>query len=132
MIMSVRKWWQAMIPGSPVPDPIDTALFYRERCRELEERLQWSDQQLRLRSEKLYELQQQYSTEHFMLSESMRDLKTERLRNGGAYASVDTILSRAKLLQSRIHELKVRLRQYEDVEDLYFDTQPILLEDKEK
>lgn len=102
------------------------------RCMDLEERLHWCDQQLRERSDKLYALQQQYSTEHFTLYESMRDLKTERLRNAGAYASLDNILARAKQLQGRIEHLKSRLRQYEHVDDLYFDTEPIFIEDPKK
>lgn len=99
------------------------------RCADLEERLHWCDQQLRERSDKLYALQQRYSTEHFSLYESMRDLKTERLRNAGAYASLDNILARATQLQERIEQLKSRLRQYEHVDDLYFDTEPIFIED---
>lgn len=101
----------------------------QKRCTDLEERLQWCDRQLRERSERLYDLQRQYSTEHFNLYESMRDLKTERLRNAGAYASLETILTRAKQLQGRIRELKTRLRRHEDVEDLYFDGEPIFIED---
>jgi len=81
---------------------------------------------------RLYELQQAYSSEHFALQESMRDLKTERLRNAGAYAGLETTLGRARTLQSRIADLKERLRRYETVDDEFFDSEPILIGTAEK
>jgi len=91
-------------------------------------RLQASEARLAKRSEQLYELQQHYSSEHFALQESMRDLKTERLRNAGAYAQLEAIAERERQLQVRIGELKERLRRYEEVEDIYFDSEPIRIE----
>ena len=81
---------------------------------------------------RLYELQQQYASEHFALQESMRNLKIERMRNSGAYGFLETTLERARRLQTRIALLKERLRRYESVDDEYFDTEPILIEDAEK
>jgi len=98
---------------------------------DLKRRLHESDTKLRERSERLYDLQQHYSSEHFALQESMRDLKTERMRNSGAYASLETTLDRARGLQKRIAALKERLRRYESVEDEYFDARPILIENSE-
>jgi hypothetical protein len=112
----------------PPEEPCDSAATRCARCAELERRLHWCDQQLRERTERLYALEQQYSKEHFTLYESLRDLKTERLRNAGAYSSLDTILARAKELQERIRDLKVRLRRYEDVEDRLFESEPIFIE----
>lgn len=97
-----------------------------ERCRDLEERLRWADDKLRERSGRLYEIERHYASEHFELQESMRNLKIERLRNAGAFADRDIILKRAKELQERIGQLKERLRKYEKVEDLLFDTTPIV------
>lgn len=98
------------------------------RCSRLQERLDASDASLKQRSELLYSLQQQYATEHFNLQESMRNLKIERMRNAGLFADRDIILQRAKGLQERILDLKRRLRQYEDVEDVLFDESPIVAE----
>ncbi len=98
----------------------------QDRCRDLEERLRWSDEQLKKRSGRLYELERQYAFEHFELQQSMRNLKIERLRNAGVFADRDIILRRAKELQARIIELKKRLRNYEDVEDVHFDEAPIV------
>jgi hypothetical protein len=98
----------------------------QDRCRDLERRLHWSDEQLKKRSGRLYELERQYASEHFDLQESMRNLNVERLRNAGAFADRDIILRRAKELQARISGLKRRLRNYEDVEDLLFDEAPIV------
>ena len=75
----------------------------------------------------LYELQKIYSAEHFQLQQAMRDLATERRRNAGAYAGVDILLERAQTLQKRIAELKTRLRQHENVEDLDSDSAPIAI-----
>jgi hypothetical protein len=99
------------------------------RCRDLEERLRWSSEKLKERSGRLYELERHYASEHFELQESMRNLKIERLRNAGALADRDIILQRAKELQVRIAELKARLRNYEEVEDLFFDRAPIVKND---
>lgn len=133
---SIRDLWKNLRVGRGVNElsneSRDALSELQVHCSDLEERLRWCDSQLRERTEKLYALQQQYSTEHFTLYESMRDLKTERLRNAGAYASLDTILMRARQLQDRIHDLKIRLCRHEDVEDLYFDTEPIFIEDGEK
>jgi chromosome segregation ATPase len=98
----------------------------RERCRDMQERLRWSDEQLKKRSSRLYELERHYASEHFELQESMRNLNIERLRNAGAFADRGIILQRAKELQDRIRELKTRLRSYEDVTDLLFDEAPIV------
>lgn len=98
-----------------------------ERCRDLQARLEWSNEKLQERSGRLYELERHYASEHFELQESMRNLKTERLRNAGAFADRDIILKRAKELQARIAELKRRLCQYENVDDLWFDEAPIIV-----
>jgi chromosome segregation ATPase len=135
---NVRNLWRALrvnvkdSAGANSDSTSDALGELHRRCADLQERLQWCDQQLQERTEKLYDLQRQYSTEHFNLYESIRDLKTERLRNAGAYASLDNILVRAKQLQERIAHLKARLRQHEAVEDLYFDTEPIFIEDPAK
>lgn len=86
--------------------------------------------ELSRRSERLYELQQHYSSEHFELQRCMRDLKTERMRNTGAFALLETTMTRARALQTRIAVLKERLRRYELVDDEYFDTEPIFIEEK--
>lgn len=95
----------------------------------LEQRLHAAEQSLSERSERLYELQQHYSSEHFALQESMRNLKIERMRNAGAYAQLEWTMGRARALQSRISDLKNRLRRHEAVEDEEFDSAPILIED---
>jgi chromosome segregation ATPase len=100
-----------------------------DRCRDLEARLRWSNEKLQERSGRLYELERHYASEHFELAESMRNLKIERFRNAGTSADRDIILLRAKQLQIRIAELKVRLRRYEEVEDLFFDGAPIVADD---
>ena len=100
----------------------------RERCSRLEERLGASDALLRERSERLYEIQQHYSSEHFSLQESMRSLQTERWRNAGLNGQFQTAIERAKALQSRIQDLKTRLRRYETVNDEHFDEAPIFIE----
>ena len=130
----LADWWNARKRDYTSPKQTQAAPFERiaelqSRCADLEERLRWSEEKLRERSERLYDLQRQYSTEHFSLYESMRDLKTERLRNAGAYASLDTILSRARDLQSRIADLKRRLRAHEAVDDLHFDDEPIFIDE---
>ena len=100
--------------------------------RDLAERLRVSEQHLRERSELLYELQKHYASEHFKLQESMRELDHERMRNAGAYSQLDTVLKRARDLQARVAELKVRLRSFEPVDDAHFDTAPILIEQAPK
>jgi hypothetical protein len=114
--------------GGEPTDPRVLVGDLEARCYDLKERLRCSEERLRERSEMLYELQQHYSSEHFSLHESMRNLNIERMRNAGMFADRDIILSRARLLQSRIMELKERLRKYESVEDQTFDQQPIVIE----
>jgi hypothetical protein len=99
------------------------------RIAELEERLRSSEATVRERSETLYVLQRQYSSEHFDYAESMRNLNIERMRNAGAYAAQDIMLSRYKSLQARLAELKGRLRVYEHVDDLHEDDAPIVIEE---
>lgn len=48
------------------------------RCDDLERRLADADAALKQRSQLLYDLQKQYSSEHLSLCESARDLRTER------------------------------------------------------
>jgi len=96
-----------------------------ERCEELE-------RTLRERSDRLYELQQHYSSEHFALQESMRNLKIERMRNAGAYAQLESAMKRARGLQRRIAELKNRLRAHEAVEDEELDERPLVVEHNER
>jgi uncharacterized coiled-coil protein SlyX len=101
----------------------------RARIAELEERLGSSEATVRERSEALYTLQRQYSSEHFDYAESMRNLNIERMRNAGAYAAQDIMLSRYRSLQARIAELKRRLRIHEHVDDLHEDDAPIIVEE---
>lgn len=98
------------------------------RCHELEDRLRQSDDKVRERSALLYDLQRNYSAEHFSFQESTRNLKIERMRNAGMFADRDILISRAKQLQQRIAGLKKRLRNYESVEDEVFDLEPIVRE----
>lgn len=106
----------------------DEILSLKTHCEEVTERLQTSERRLRERGELLYELQKQYASEHFELQESLRNLRIERLRNAGLFADRDIILRRAEDLQSRIAELKGRLRRHEAVEDQFFDYTPIVAE----
>jgi esterase/lipase superfamily enzyme len=101
----------------------------RARIAELEERLRSSQATARERSEALYVLQRQYSSEHFGYAESMRNLNIERMRNAGAYAAQDIMLSRYQSLQARIAGLKGRLRAHEHVDDLHEDDAPIVLDE---
>jgi hypothetical protein len=71
--------------------------------------------------EHLYELQRHYSSEHFALQESMRNLKIERMRNAGAFADRELLQSRGETVRERISELKARLLKYEPVEDRVCD-----------
>ncbi len=95
---------------------------------EMAKRLHAAEQALTERGERLYELQQHYSSEHFALQESLRNLKIERMRNAGAYAQLEWTMGRARSLQARIADLKNRLRRYEPVEDDDFDNAPIVVE----
>jgi hypothetical protein len=107
----------------------DDPQVLRARIAELEEQLRSSQATVRERSEALYTLQRQYSSEHFEYAESMRNLNIERMRNAGAYAAQDIVLSRYQSLQARIAELKARLRAHEHVDDLYEDDAPIVLDE---
>jgi len=98
-------------------------------CEELRSHLHASDERVRTRGEVFYELQRQYSTEHFELQESMHNLRIERMRNAGMFADRDIILNRAAALQERIRSLKDRLRKHESVEDMTFDEAPIVIQD---
>lgn len=132
LLRRVESWWRRdSASGRPgaASKPFDDRAELAARCADLEERLASSDHALRERTELLYDLQRRYSTEHFNLYESTRDLKIERLRNAGAYTSRDTILNRARELQRRIQTLKQRLRAHEQVDDLYFDHAPIFIEE---
>jgi len=60
----------------------------------------------------------------------MRNLNIERMRNAGMFADRDIVLSRAKLLQRRIAELKERLGKYEPVDEQAFDRDPIVRENE--
>ena len=102
-----------MIPRNQ-PEPPPELEELRRRCKELAGRV--------------YELQQHYASEHFALQEAMHDLQTERLRNAGLHGQVKTTLERAQSLQTRIDELKTRLRAYEPVVDEFFDAEPIVIE----
>jgi nucleotidyltransferase/DNA polymerase involved in DNA repair len=130
--MNVRRWL-GLREGSSLQatSQRDELERLRARCADLEERLRLSEERLRERTASLYELQKQYSTEHFGLHESMRSLKIERMRNAGAYAGLQIVLERARTLQARIAELKRRLRDYERVEDRYEDDAPVVLEDEQ-
>ena len=128
----MKAWWHRLSrrPAAETsPSLHDRTAELEARCAELEERLRWNDDMLRRRTALLYDLQRQYATEHFNLHESVRDLKIERFRNAGAYTSRGVILNRARELQTRIRDLKQRLRAHESVEDLYFDDAPIFIED---
>ena len=124
-----RFWRRGRDAGNGVvhEHEVDAATIHREAV-DLKERLQISERALRERTERLYNLEQHYSSEHFALQESLRDLKTERMRNAGAYGRMATILARSKALQIRIAALKERLRRYEPVDDVPFDLEPIVAE----
>lgn len=93
-----------------------------QKCHDLERALEEERKLSRARAQQLYELQKIYSSEHFALQRSMRDLGAERMRNAGAYSGVEILLQRARELQARIAELKARLRAHESVDDLRIDT----------
>jgi chromosome segregation ATPase len=131
LIDRLRDSWKTFtrvesLPETASASPSERIAELETRCQTLEERLKWCDEHLRERSELLYNLQQHYSSEHFDLQESMRNLNIERMRNAGAYADREIVLTRATDLQARIHALKERLRKHEPVEDLYFDDAPIV------
>jgi hypothetical protein len=121
-VVNLRRWLGLDRNAIVQRDGGDDVNGLRERCADLEERLRNSEASLRERSHAFYDLQQQYSKEHFELFESMRNLKIERMRNAGAYAGLDVVLGRAKGLQERIADLKARLRRYERVDDRHEDT----------
>jgi chromosome condensin MukBEF ATPase and DNA-binding subunit MukB len=128
--MTIRAWLAARFArrGEPEEEPrLRERLLAaeRERDRALEELAENRDA-LHERTERLYELQQHYSSEHFGFQESMRELKIERLRNAGTVASHEIALARARDLQHRIASLKERLRRYEAVENEHFDDAPIV------
>lgn len=110
----------------------DGAPLSAEERRSYEERIAWLDAALKARSERLYELDQHYSSEHFKLQESMRNLKIEEMRNAGLFADRETILQRCNALQERIRELKARLRRYEAVDDRHFDEAPVIVQTPKK
>jgi len=114
-------------PVQRAKDTVDRAKLELE-CAGLRERLAESEALLEARSRLLYDLQQQYSSEHFDLQKYMRDLKTEEMRGAGAFATLEITLERARALQKRIARLKDRLRKYETVDDEHFDTAPIRVE----
>lgn len=116
------------VESAPVGEETIDRTNLEEECADLRTRLTDSEARLEARTSLLYNLQQQYSSEHFDLQKCMRDLKTEEMRNAGAYASLETTLGRARALQRRISHLKERLRKYETVEDEHFDSAPIRIE----
>ncbi len=73
-------------------------------------------------------MQKHYASEHFKFSETTRDLRTEQMRLAGTAADGDVLLQRYRSLQERIEALKTRLRNYESVEDAYFDSAPIVVD----
>jgi hypothetical protein len=130
--MTLRRWLGISGESPHVAAPSsdrDEIARLRAQCTDLEERLRASEQRLRERTEALYDLQKDYSTEHFQLFESARNLKIERMRNAGAYSGMEVVLERARALQARIAELKRRLRDYESVDDQYEDDAPIVIEE---
>jgi chromosome segregation ATPase len=92
---------------------------------DLEERLAWSDARLKAIVDRQYAIEQQFSVEHFELSESRRNLRDESLRLAAALADRSIILARAGTLQARISDLKQRLARYEAVDDSFFDEAPL-------
>ncbi|MHB8141148.1 MAG: hypothetical protein ACYDHD_07870 [Vulcanimicrobiaceae bacterium] len=88
---------------------------------ELEGRLAQETELSRKRGELLYDLQRQYSSEHFDLARFMRDLNTEHLRNAGMVAQSEAAATQRRLLIRRIHELKARLALHEPVEEVWYD-----------
>ena len=116
-------WLQRMLhvlaggASIPPPEEPESAEALEARRKELEQTLNEADRDLRERSDALYGLQQRYSSEHFDLQESMRNLKIERLRNAGIQAAHDIVVQRYNALRERIADLQARLRCYEDVED---------------
>ena len=129
--MNFRRWFGTEPKEMPAEKP-DDAQALRTKVADLEERLRSSEATLRERTEALYTLQQHYSSEHFELHESMRNLKIERMRNAGAYAAQDIVIGRYRALQTRIAELKQRLRAHEQVDDRHEDTAPIVLDDPQR
>jgi chromosome segregation ATPase len=133
--MPMRGWFDAARARREAEKALEEARKELQRIEaernDLRRRLNESERALRERSEALYEVQRHYSTEHFELQQSMRELDTERLRNAGAYGMLRITLERARALQRRIAALKERLCEYESVDDEHFDTAPILDEGTE-
>lgn len=102
--------------SSPSEEPQGIERLER-RCLELEQALKAADHDLREKGDLLYGLQQRYSSEHFDLQETMRNLKIERLRNAGIRSAQDIVLQRYAMLRERVAHLKTRLRCYEQVTD---------------
>jgi chromosome segregation ATPase len=102
----------------------------QKHCADLEERLHALDEHTKETGGLLYELQRVYASEHFELQESMRNLNIERMRNAGAFADREIVLERARLLQTRIAELKSRLSRCETVDAELFDEEPIVVEER--
>lgn len=107
-------------PVVPPEEPESIEALEASR-QELEQMLKEADHNLRETGDVFYSLQQRYSSEHFDLQEAMRNLKIERLRNAGIQAAQDIVLHRYGLLRERVSDLKVRLRNYEDVVDEEID-----------
>ena len=130
--MNILRRWLGH-PQPPLPASVDDDIEkLRARIADLEQRLRSSEATVRERSEALYMLQRQYSSEHFDYAESQRNLNIERMRNAGAYAAQDVVFSRYKSLQARIADLKRRLRAYEAVEEMQEDEAPIVLDQDDK
>lgn len=126
----VRGWLVDLLTppeASELAEQLDVA---QNRVGELEEHLAESERHLRERTELLYDLQRQYSSEHFNYQETLRNLKIEEMRRSGATADRDVMLGRFKLLQTRIAELRERLGHYEDVPEEWIDTTPIVLTER--
>jgi chromosome segregation ATPase len=131
---TLRRWWRfvtsgviAEMPSHGTPDELEAL---RTTNRDLQERVAWLDGRLKEVVERLYSIEQQYSVEHFQLTESQRDLRDERMRLAAARAERTIILSRAGDLQARIRDLKGYLASHETVEASFFDDAPIVDDSK--
>jgi chromosome segregation ATPase len=133
LLVDRLRLWFGILPARRASPPLRSGPLdedpqqLRARCRELEGRIEKLGNELNSRSEQLYALQQHYSSEHFRLAESMRNLRTEEMRSAGARAQSDVVLQRYRNLQDRIALLKARLRRHEEVEDAYFDAAPLVV-----
>ena|GEM_PF-1808142 len=135
-MVRLRNWLSTLRLASsssakPSVSADETIRQLQGRCSELEQRLAWSDEQLKKRSELLYELQRHYASEHYQLAETMRNLRIEEMRLAGTIADRDTILNRARAVQTRLRELKARLQEHEPVDDWHFDAAPIIIDFEE-